>query len=680
MVRWSSSAPYDNLFSQERVERALTQQTGFGGLRVVAFESRFAGEMSKLISRYGGVPLVAPSMAEVPLEQNLRAFEFSERLLRGDFNIVVFLTGVGTRTLAGVLETRYSREQLVEALGKTTVIARGPKPVSALRNLGVSITITVPEPNTWREILEAMDTSEQCPPLQGTNLAVQEYGIPNPEFIEGLKKRGANVFQVPVYRWTLPADLGPLQKAIQAILDGECDVALFTNAMQVSHLFQVAEQQGVSELLRGALSRIVVASVGPTCSEALREELLEVDLEPQHPKMGPLVQEAANRSRELLERKRERPGRVVAVQFASFSTARAQDLGSTAPAKPYDKLETSAFMRACRCQPSDYTPIWLMRQAGRYMPEYRELRARHSFLELCKNSDLAAEVTVTATHRLGVDAAIIFADILLIVEPMGLGLRFEKGDGPVIDSLIRARADVGRLVEVEPQESLSFVFDAVRKARAGLRPDIPLIGFAAAPFTLASYITEGGASKNYRHTKGLMYRDAGAWHAMMELISRALTRYLNGQIAAGAQAVQLFDSWAGCLSPEDYRQFVLQHTRSVIRGIEPGVPVIHFSTGTSGYVELVRQAGGDVIGVDWRVDLAEGWSRIGHDIGIQGNLDPVVLFSDPHTVRSRAGELLEKAAGRPGHIFNLGHGILPETPVDHVIALVDAVHELSAKK
>ena len=213
----------------------------------------------------------------------------------------------------------------------------------------------------------------------------------------------------------------------------------------------------------------------------------------------------------------------------------------------------------------------------------------------------------------------------------------------------------------------------------GLRSDIPLIGFAGAPFTLASYIVEGGASKNYRHTKALMYGEPAAWHAMMASIARSLVKYLNGQIAAGAQAVQLFDSWVGCLSPDDYREFVLPYTRQVIAGVKPGVPVINFSTGTSSYLEIVSEAGGDVIGVDWRVDLGEAWSRIGFDKGIQGNLDPLLLFADPSTIKARALRLLEKTAGRPGYIFNLGHGILPETPVDNVLALVDAVHELSQR-
>jgi uroporphyrinogen decarboxylase len=234
------------------------------------------------------------------------------------------------------------------------------------------------------------------------------------------------------------------------------------------------------------------------------------------------------------------------------------------------------------------------------------------------------------------------------------------------------------LREVEDVSSLDFVFDAIRQTRQSLRSDLPLIGFSGAPFTLASYIVEGGASKNYVHTKTLMYNDSGAWHAMMALISRALVQYLNAQIDAGAQAVQLFDSWVGVLGPDDYRQFVLPHTRSVIQGVKRGTPVIHFGTGTAALLELMREAGGDVIGLDWRVPLDEGWKRLGQDIGVMGNLDPVALFANQDYLRGQARKILGEAGGRPGHIFNLGHGILPETPVENVIALVEAVHEMSS--
>lgn len=343
-----------------------------------------------------------------------------------------------------------------------------------------------------------------------------------------------------------------------------------------------------------------------------------------------------------------------------------------------EALRDSPFMRACRREPVPYTPVWLMRQAGRYMREYRELRERVGFLELCKNPDLAAEVTVTAVERLGVDAAIIFADILLIIEPMGIELEFAKGDGPVIHNPVRKAADIERLREVEEIAALGFVFEAISRTRQALPANIPLIGFCGAPFTLASYIIEGGGSKNYLHTKRLMYDDPGAWHALLSLVSRALEKYLNAQVEAGAQAVQLFDSWVGCLSPDDYRQFVLPHTQSVIKSVKPGVPVIHFGTGTAALLELMREAGGDVIGFDWRVNLDEAWARVGHDVAVMGNLDPVALFASPTHTRSEAKRILDYAGERAGHIFNLGHGILPETPVDSVIALVESVHEMSS--
>ncbi len=343
-------------------------------------------------------------------------------------------------------------------------------------------------------------------------------------------------------------------------------------------------------------------------------------------------------------------------------------------------LYDSPFMRACRREAVPYTPVWLMRQAGRYMGEYREVRARTSFLELCKSPDLAAEVTVTAAERLNVDAAIIFADILLILEPMGLDLEFSKGEGPVIHNPVRTAQDVARVREVEDASALEYVMQAIRTTRRALKADLPLIGFAGAPFTLASYMIEGGSSRNYVKAKTLMYGDPGAWHALMALIARALVPYLNAQIAAGAQAVQLFDSWVGCLSPDDYREYVLPHVRAVIAGITPGTPVIYFGTGTATLLDSMRDAGGDVLGLDWRVDLRATWDSLGPDTAIMGNLDPVALFAPVEHVRRAAKRILDQAANRSGHIFNLGHGILPETPVDNVIALVEAVHEYSSRK
>ena len=342
-------------------------------------------------------------------------------------------------------------------------------------------------------------------------------------------------------------------------------------------------------------------------------------------------------------------------------------------------LQNSRLLKACRLEPTDTTPIWIMRQAGRYLPEYMEVRSKVTFIGLCKRPELAAQVTLDAQRILGVDAAILFADLLPMLEPMGIDLEYAKGEGPVIHNPIRTPNDVERFRELESVDSLQFVFDAVKLIRRDLPANIPLLGFAGAPFTLASYVIEGGGSKNYLATKSIMYRDEGAWRTLMERLARSLIRYINAQIDAGCQAVQLFDSWAGCLSPSDYRRYALPFTKQVIDGIQPGTPVINFLTGNPALLPLLREAGGQVIGLDWRVDLADGWKTVGYDVGVQGNLDPVSLLADLPTLRARAKSVLDAAAGRPGHIFNLGHGVFPEVPPDNVKALVEMVHELGTK-
>jgi uroporphyrinogen decarboxylase len=337
-------------------------------------------------------------------------------------------------------------------------------------------------------------------------------------------------------------------------------------------------------------------------------------------------------------------------------------------------------MKACRREPVDATPVWLMRQAGRYMKEYRELRAKVPFLELCKTPRLVSEVTVTAARKLGVDAAIIFADLLLIVEPLGFGLAYDQGEGPSIKPALRLPREVDRLREVNPEESLAYLYDAIRQTRTDLDPKLPLIGFAACPFTLASYLIEGRGSGNYRHTKGLMYRDPGAWRALMEHLARNLAKYINGQVAAGVQVIQVFDTWVGCLGPADYREFALPYTRMMIEGITPGMPIIHFGTGTGMLLEAMREAGGDVIGLDSHVELDEAWTRLRCAVGVQGNLDPAVLYAGQAYIRARVQRILDQAGGRPGHIFNLGHGLLPDTPYQNVVALVNMVHDLSCRR
>lgn len=337
------------------------------------------------------------------------------------------------------------------------------------------------------------------------------------------------------------------------------------------------------------------------------------------------------------------------------------------------------LLRACRREAVDATPIWLMRQAGRYMAEYRALRERYSILELIKTPDLATEVTLQPLRAFNLDAAIIFADILPVLEGMGLHLEFVKGDGPAIRNPLRTAADVAALTVRPAEETLGYTLQAIRQVRAELDGKVPLIGFSGAPFTLASYAIEGGSSRNYTIAKSLMYEQPQVWHSLMEKLALAVGNYLRAQAAAGAQVLQLFDSWVGALSPADYRAYVLPHSRRAIeiaRG-DQNTPLIHFGTGTAGLLHLIKEAGGDVIGVDWRIDLAEAWQQLGN-VAVQGNLDPVTLFAPVEVIRSQAAAILDGVKGKPGHIFNLGHGILQHTPVAHVAALVDFVHEYSS--
>jgi len=337
------------------------------------------------------------------------------------------------------------------------------------------------------------------------------------------------------------------------------------------------------------------------------------------------------------------------------------------------------FLKACRREPTPHTPIWLMRQAGRYMKEYRALRKKYSFLEMCKNPELAAQVTLQPIERFKLDAAIIFSDILIPLEPMGVEFEFAKGEGPVFHHPLRERKEAEKLRLFKPEEEIPYLMKAIQIVRRELEGKIPLIGFCGAPFTLASYIIEGGHSKNYILTKSMMYQDRPTWDALMEKISRMLIQYLNAQIRAGVQAVQVFDSWVGCLSPADYEEYVLPYSQKVIDGVDPSVPLIHFATSNATLLELMKRAGGNVIGVDWRIDIRKAWERLGYDVAIQGNLDPVVLFGSVDLIKREVKRILDRVEGRPGHIFNLGHGILPHTPVDHVAALVDMVHEYSSR-
>jgi len=645
----------------------------FKGRRVVSFENRRAEEIAELINQAGGKALMVPTIREIPLERNTEAIAFGKHLLGGGIDALILMTGVGTRLLMKAMDMEYDTRDFVNALKSIKIIAMGPKPIAALKEVDLSPDYLVPEPYTWKDLLTMLDHQYA---VRGKRIAVQEYGQSNPELIQGLEERGAQVTPVPLYRWELPEDLEPIRHAIKEIISsdsGSVDFALFTSGVQARHLFEVAEMDGVHDTLREAFKFVCIGSVGPIASRTIAEQGLAVDFEPDRTNMIHLVREMARRGEDLLVKKR-----AAVLHGINTNHWRRIDMAWHKAGDQAFAAKDSVFLKACRREKTPYTPVWVMRQAGRYQREYLKIRKKVSMLELCKSPELASEVTLMAVDRLGVDAAIIFADILLVTEPMGLHLEFVKGKGPVIYNPVRTQEDASQLRHPDNDE-FSYLFDAIKMTRRALRPDIGLIGFAGAPFTIASYMIEGGKSSHYAKTKTMMYREETLWHALMDRLTKILIDYLNGQIAAGADAVQLFDSWVGSLSPDDYRQFVLPHVRRLIDGINKSAPVINFSTGNPMLLPLMKEAGGDVIGIDWRSDLGQAWSVLGHDVAVMGNLDPIVLYASPKEMRAHVQRILDKAAGRAGHIFNLGHGVLPDMPPENVAELVDAVHELSAK-
>jgi uroporphyrinogen decarboxylase len=333
------------------------------------------------------------------------------------------------------------------------------------------------------------------------------------------------------------------------------------------------------------------------------------------------------------------------------------------------------FLKACRREPVDATPVWFMRQAGRYMADYRELRRRYSLLDICRQPDLAVAVTLQPVDVIEVDAAILFSDLLVPFTPMGLDFDFVKGEGPSIEHPIRSAGDVDRLRRFEPREALAHVLESIRLLRRELAGRVPLIGFGGAPFTLAAYAIEGGPSTSYARTKAFMYSQPEAWHRLCDRFATMIADYLKAQVEAGVQALQVFDSWAGALGRADYREFALPHSKTIFDALaDAGVPLIHFGVNTTAILREIREAGGDVIGLDWRQPLDEGWAAIGHDRGVQGNLDPTLLLGPEDRLLAGADDVLRRAGGRPGHIFNLGHGVLPNTPLERVQALARHVH------
>jgi len=339
------------------------------------------------------------------------------------------------------------------------------------------------------------------------------------------------------------------------------------------------------------------------------------------------------------------------------------------------------FLRACRRKPVDTTPVWIMRQAGRFLPEYRKIREKADFLTMCKTPELATEVTLLPVDIIGVDAAILFSDILILVEAMGLPLKFYEKRGPVLDFTITDQSSVDKLGIPDPNDAVPFVMDAVRMIKRELSGRVPLIGFAGAPYTVASYMIEGQTSKQFAKIKAIMFQQPRVMHALLDKVAKATTAYLNAQIDAGVQAIQLFDSWAGSLAPVDFSEFAVRYSRQVIEGLKrDDIPVIYFAQGNPAVLGRAKDVGSDVIGVDWRIEMKDAWDVLAPDVAVQGNLDPTCLFLPPDKIRARVKEIIDQVGHQPGHVFNLGHGILPQTPVENARAFIDAVHELGRAK
>ncbi len=651
----------------------------FGQSTVASFESRREDVVRGMITKHGGEPLCAPTMREVRMESLTDELQaFYDALAGGQIDTLVLLTGVGTRMLGELYDQHIGESDFAAMIDRCEIVARGPKPTATLRGWKLKPDIEVDEPNTWVQLLDAVKSTGD---LTGKRIAVQEYGMSRPELLQGLADAGADVMRVPIYNWALPEDTEPIKRAIEAIVAGDVDYAVFFSATQVYHLFRVADEMDRRAALVEAMRRVCVGSVGPITSEAIVDCGFQADYEPDAPHMTNLMQELARRGGDLLQKKR-----VAHANGVNTNSWRRIDMDWSAAGVEragYEPttIEDSVFLKACRREPVPHTPVWLMRQAGRYQRPYRELRAGYTMVEFCRDSAVAAEVTLMAVDRLGTDAAIIFQDILLPLESMGFGLEYVKGYGPKIDNPLREREDLGR-VQPGSADDLSYIDEAVRLTRRALRPDIALIGFVGAPFTVASYAIEGGKSRDFKHTKSLMLRDTETWGRFMGMLSDLLASCLITQIDAGCDAVQVFDSWAGVLGPDYYRQYVQPHTRKMVERVHterPGVPVIAFATGNPALDVPLKETGADVVGLDWRADLAESLERLGADVAVQGNLDPTVMYATPARMREEVRHLLAKVGDRPGYVFNLGHGMAPDMDPTRAAELVDMVQQLTRR-
>ena len=639
-------------------------------VRFVTLGGSDSAELESAFSATGGSLRVCDLLEGNAKRSRPDLADFANRVLTGDIDTIVFVTGAGTRAIIESALQTAPRERFLDGVRDIATVAGSDAVSQVLKQYGIQPTVDANDSKTdfgvgdvagWRQILIAVDRQGSS---VNQNIALEK-NVDQSSLMAGLESRGARLTSLAPFVDRVPDDPTSAVDLFERIDAGEYHGVIFCDAASTSQFIFLAQQYGRVRLTNHMLDDHFVICRDADSAEILMTQGFAIDYVIKAVAPVAVVAEIGDNLAAIHQQKH-----LIRINMSGPATS---------PADPQAPWYNNPFMKACRGEPTDVTPIWMMRQAGRYMAEYREVRDKISFLDLCANSQLCSEVMCTAVNRLGVDAAIIFSDLLPILVPMGCDLEFVKGDGPVIHNPVRTNADIDRIKALESNEELQFVMDTVSQTRNDLPADMPLIGFSGAPFTLASYMIEGGSSRNYHNTKKIMYSDPAAWKVIMQKLTDSISIYIAGQVEAGAQCIQLFDSWAGCLSYEDYKTYVHPYVKSIIASVPSAVPVINFATGNPALLPLLADTAAAVVGIDWRVRLDAAWETVGHDRAVQGNLDPTVLLTDPKEIRRQAQVVLDQAGGRPGHIFNLGHGILPMTPVDNAIALVDAVHELSSR-
>lgn len=628
-------------------------------LNLISFEARLKLKVEKLLEGNSFTVQSAPLIKEVALELNDKILDFYHQLKNQEFDALILLTGVATRSFIKTLSQKFEREEILQTLAKQQIIVRGPKPEKVCQIFKLPILYKVPKPNTWREIVASLKTRHL---ISGKKIAILHYGKINEEFTQDLTNEGAKYESLLVYRWELPDDLEPVKSAIKKILAGKTNGLIFTSAQQVVHLFELVKQQNCELEFRRALLSTVVFSIGPICSERLIKYQVDVDCEVFPNTLDHLVEVIKEKAASLWLQKQNK-----------FIEKQAVWLNQ--PLTDPKKIEQNPLNLMLAGKKPQRIPIWLMRQAGRYMAEYQTIRQNTDFVSLCLNPELVAKATLSAIERLGLDAAIIFSDILIVARPMGFSLHYDEGVGPVIDNPLHGPKEFEKIKKENLIQELEPVAQAIQLTRKNLAPQIPLLGFSAAPFTLASYLIEGGSSKHFLKTKKFIHNQPKLWHDLMQFLTEALFDLLVMQIKKGCQLVQVFDSWCGVLDPQDFEKYCYPYLKNLVQKLsQNNIQTIVYGSFSQAQLKQI-DVDNITLSLSWQIDLEWAHQKLNKNLAFQGNLDPALLFCKPESFLPKVKNILTILKKRKNSIFNLGHGILPKTPLANVMELIDFVRK-----